>query len=195
MRASLSTGFLGLILALAGCLLPATTALADEALAEKIELCTSCHGETGLPEQAEVPIIWGQEYYYLYVQLKDYKAGRRANETMQGIVEELSKAEMKALAQHFSEKKWPATGFRSNDAADKAGLNAAAAGQCVQCHLGGYEGNSRIPRLSGQTLPYLTRTMQEFKDKVRLNSPAKGSLMNSYSQEDIDSMASYLAGL
>ena len=181
--------------ALAGWLLSVPMAKAQDALQEKIELCTSCHGEKGLPEQAEVPIIWGQQYYYLYVQLKDYKAGRRANETMQGIVEELSKADMKALAQHFSEKQWPATGFRSNDAADKAGLNAAAAGQCVQCHLGGYEGNSRIPRLSGQTLPYLARTMQEFKDKIRLNSPAKGSLMNSYSQSDIDNMASYLAGL
>ncbi|NNE21518.1 MAG: cytochrome c4 [Rhizobiales bacterium] len=181
--------------ALTAWLLSGPMAKAQETLAEKIELCTSCHGEKGLPEQAEVPIIWGQEYYYLYVQLKDYKAGRRANETMQGIAEELSKDDMKALAQHFAEKKWPATGFRSSDAADKAGLNATAAGQCVQCHLGGYEGNSRIPRLSGQTLPYLARTMQEFKDKIRLNSPAKGSLMSSYSQSDIDNMASYLAGL
>lgn len=193
MLASLSKAILAV--ALTGCLFAVPGAKADEALAEKIELCTSCHGEKGLPEQAEVPIIWGQEYYYLYVQLKDYKAGRRANETMQGIVEELSKTDMKALAQHFADKKWPATGFRSNDVADKAGLSAAAAGQCVQCHLGGYEGNSRIPRLSGQTMPYLTRTMQEFKDKVRLNSPAKGSLMNSYSNEDIENMASYLAGL
>ena len=187
--------FLKLILVLAGCLLPTIAAMADEALQERIELCTTCHGEKGLPEQAEVPIIWGQEYYYLYVQLKDFKAGRRANETMQGIVEELSKADMKALAQHFSEKKWPATGFKSNDAADKAGLNASAAGQYVLGHLGGYEGNSRVPRLGGQTQAYLTRTMQEFKDKVRLNSPAKGALMKSYSQADIDNMASYLAGL
>ena len=182
-------------IALACCLLSAPAGAADEALLEKIELCTSCHGETGLPELEEVPIIWGQHYYYLYVQLKDYKAGRRANEIMQGIVEDLSKTDMKALAQHFSEKKWPATGFRSTEAADTGGLNASAAGQCVQCHLGGYEGNSRVPRLNGQTLPYLTRTMQEFKDKVRLNSPAKGSLMSSYTQQDIDNMASFLAGL
>jgi len=168
---------------------------ADEAFQKKIELCTSCHGEAGLPEQPEVPIIWGQHFYYLYVQLKDYKAGRRANEVMQGIVEELSREEMKALAQHFSEKKWPATGFRSTDAADSGGQSAAAAGQCVQCHLGGYEGNSRVPRVSGQKVTYLARTMQEFKDKVRLNSPAKGSLMNSYTQEDIDNMASFMAGL
>ena len=52
-----------------------------------------------------------------------------------------------------------------------------------------------MPRVSGQKVTYLARTMQEFKDKVRLNSPAKGSLMNSYTQEDIDNMASFMAGL
>ena len=139
---------LGLFVGLAG------PVHASDDLQEKIELCTTCHGEAGLPEQAEVPIIWGQEFYYLYVQLKDYKAGRRANEVMQGMVEDLSKEQMQALAQHFAEKKWPATGFRSTDAADAAGQTAAAAGQCVQCHLGGYEGNSRVPRLAGQTHTY-----------------------------------------
>ncbi|MGI9462313.1 MAG: c-type cytochrome [Aestuariivirgaceae bacterium] len=170
-------------------------ASADEALKEKIELCTSCHGEAGLPEQPEVPIIWGQHFYYLYVQLRDYKAGRRANEVMQGIVEDLSKADMKALATHFSEKKWPEIGYRSEQAAAARGETATGAGQCTQCHLGGYEGNSRVPRLNGQTLPYLTRTMLEFKAKVRLNSPAKSSLMVSYSDEDIENMAKFLAGL
>ena len=44
-----------------------------------------------------------QEYYYLYVQLKDYKPGLRVNEIMSDIAAELSKDEMKALAQHYSE--------------------------------------------------------------------------------------------
>ncbi len=168
---------------------------ADEVPQDKIELCTSCHGEAGLPPQPEVPIIWGQHFYYLYVQLRDYKAGRRANEVMQGIVEDLSKADMKALATHFSEKQWPETSYRSEATAAAKGETAASAGQCPQCHLGGYEGNSRVPRLNGQTVPYLTRTMLEFKTKVRRNSPAKSSLMVSYSDEDIENMAKYLAGL
>ena len=65
----------------------------------------------------------------------------------------------------------------------------------MQCHLGGYEGNSRIPRLAEQQVAYLEKTMQEFKQKVRLNSPAKGSLLESYSDEEIAAMAHYLAGL
>ena len=37
--------------------------------------------------------------------------------------------------------------------------------------------------------------MDEFKEKVRLNSPAKGSLFGAYDVDVIDAMADYLAGL
>ena len=172
-----------------------TAAEQTEEFKDRIALCTTCHGEAGMPEDPEVPIIWGQHFYYLYVQLKDYKAGRRTSEIMQGIVEEFSRADMKALAQHFSEKKWPATQFRADETAVTGGETAAAAGQCPQCHLGGYEGDSRVPRLKGQTPTYLLKTMQAFKQKTRKNSPAKSSLLESYSDRDIDNMAKYLGDL
>jgi cytochrome c553 len=124
-------------------------------LTEKIEICAGCHGDNGLPAQKDIPIISGQEYYYLYVQLKDYKAGRRDA----------------AVAQ-----------------------SAATSGMCVQCHLGGYEGSSRVPRLAGQQVAYLERTMLEFKNKIRMNAQAKGSLFATYGDEDIAAMARYLAG-
>ena len=37
-----------------------------------------------------MPITWGQNYYYLYVQLKDYASGRRANEIMNPIAAAMS---------------------------------------------------------------------------------------------------------
>lgn len=161
----------------------------------KIALCTSCHGANGLPGDPAIPIIAGQEFYYLYVQLKDYKAGRRANPIMGGIVASLEKEEMQALAQHFSQHKWPSVQVTADDATINKAQRATTAGQCVQCHLGGYEGNSRVPRLSGQQVGYLEKTMLEFKNKVRLNSPAKGSLMNAYPDDEIAAMARYLGAL
>lgn len=163
-------------------------------IAERIEICTGCHGDGGLPTEVDIPIISGQEYYYLYVQLKDYKAGRRDSELMTDIVQDLTKDEMKALAQHFSERGWPKNGFRSDDADTAVAERAATAGMCVQCHLGGYEGNSRIPRLAGQQAGYLERTMLEFKNKIRMNAQAKGSLFATYDDADIAAMARYLSG-
>jgi cytochrome c553 len=163
-------------------------------LNETIEVCTGCHGDSGLPTQSDIPIIWGQEFYYLYVQLKDYKAGRRDSEFMTDIIGDLSKEEMKALAQHFSEKNWPSNGFRANDTDVAIAESAANAGMCVQCHLGGYEGSSRVPRLAGQQAAYLERTMLEFKNKIRMNAAAKGSLLATYDDADIGALARYLAG-
>jgi len=162
-------------------------------LAEKAEICAVCHGVAGLPTRPDVPIIWGQEFYYLYVQLKDYKAGRRHNAEMSGIAATLSKQEMRDLAQHFASQAWPATRFTAESADITRGESATAAGLCTQCHLGGYEGNSRIPRLNAQQAAYLERTMLEFKNKIRLNSAAKSSLMAAYGEEEIAAMARYLA--
>ncbi len=166
-----------------------------DALADTIGLCTGCHGAKGLPSDPAVPIIWGQEFYYLFVQLRDYKEGLRANPIMSAIVRGLTEPRMRELAQHFSEKGWPRTGFRTPDGTEAKAGRALGSGQCVQCHLGGYEGNSRVPRLAGQGTDYLERTMLDFKNRQRLNSPAKNSLLGAYEDDDIAAMAQYLGGL
>ncbi len=61
---------------------------------EWVAFCTACHGEDGRPNEPDIPVLWGQEFYYLYVQLKDYKADRRANEVMSEIAADLGKAEI-----------------------------------------------------------------------------------------------------
>ena len=98
------------------------------------------------------------------------------------------------MATFFSEQEWPRSGHRTDPETAKADATAAA-GQCVQCHRGGYEGDSRVPRLAGQYVEYLNKTMSDFKSKERNNSPAKSSLMASYSEQDIAAMADYLAGM
>lgn len=161
---------------------------------QKVAFCTTCHGEDGRPTQANIPIIWGQQFYYLYVELKDFKSGLRANDIMGPIAADLSKDQMKALAQYFSEKEWPRIGYQADDADIAAAESAATAGLCTQCHLGNYQGDSRIPRLAGQQPAYLEKTMLDFKNKVRLNSPAKGSLLGAFDDSDIKALAHYLAG-
>ncbi len=169
--------------------------IADEVdVSERIKLCEGCHGVSGVPVTQDIPVLTGQEYYYLYVQLKDYKAGRRANSIMSEIAKDMTKDEMKAFAEHFASMPWPRIVAKTDDNKASSGETALAAGQCSQCHST-YQGDSRVPRLAGQQLPYLTQTMLDFKNKVRLNSPAKSSLMDSYSDEDVVAMAHYLANL
>ncbi len=163
-------------------------------VAEQIELCVACHGAEGIPDDPKIPIIWGQEYYYIYVQLRDYQAGRRENEIMGSIVADLTRDDMKALAEHFATQPWPGTEFATDTAAASAGQSGLTAGQCSQCHST-YTGDSRVPRLAGQQPAYLEQTMLDFKYRVRMNAPDKGSLMRSFEDDALRAMAHYLAGL
>lgn len=173
-----------------------TPARAQDAfdLEETVALCTTCHGEAGLPVDREIPIIWGQEFYYIYVQLRDYQAGRRANEIMSEMAQPYDKAQMKLIAQHFAEKEWPRIDPQTDATAAALGEGGLGAGQCSQCHST-YVGDSRVPRLAGQYPEYLEKTMQDFKRRIRLNSPAKGSLLGSFEDAQIRGMAHFLAGL
>lgn len=173
--------------------LPASADVAEyETVIDQIAQCVVCHGENGATLQPTFPILSGQHYYYLYVQLKDFKSGSRENEIMGPIASRLEKSQMKLLAKYFSEQKWPDIGFSTDSPTEAKGESATGAGQCVQCHLGGYEGNSRTPRLAGQHPEYLYKTMSDFKHKKRLNSAAKSSLFVSYSEDDIKAISDYL---
>lgn len=164
-------------------------------IADQVELCVSCHGEDGRPVVENVPILFGQELYYMFVQLRDYAAGRRENEIMTPIAKELDRKQMEALAKYFSEQTWPTIQFSASDQDIATGKTVGSSGQCPQCHLGGYNGNSRVPRLADQKPDYLAKTMLDFKNRVRKNAPDKSSLLSEYSEDDLKAMANYLAGL
>lgn len=188
------TGVLTILLVLSWNLRANTDEAEYEPVLDQIRQCVACHGDNGVTLQTNFPILSGQHFYYLYVQLKDFKSGLRENEVMGPIASRLEKFQMKLLARYFSEQDWPNLGYRADSAAEIQGETATVAGQCVQCHLGGYEGDSRIPRLAGQHPEYLLKTMTDFKTKKRLNSAAKSSLFVSYSEDDIMAMSEYLAG-
>ena len=178
------------------CLCASASAAQDVDISERLPVRQTCHGETGMPQQEDTPIIAGQSFYFLYVQLKDYQAGRRANEIMQGIVADMSREEMQALARHFSQQTWPRIPFQA-DAADTAKAEqAAVAGACTTCHLGNYHGNnSDVPRVAGQLPAYLERTTKEMKTKVRANSPFMTTLLSTYDDADLAALAHWLAGM
>ncbi len=165
------------------------------ATAEIIGSCEVCHGEYGASIQQQYPILAGQEFYYLYVQLKDFKSGLREDPIMGPLASALDEDQMQLVAEYFSKQSWPQTDYLADDKRSKSGLTVIAAGQCVACHLGAFHGNSRVPRVAGQHPEYLIKTMLDFKTKSRNNSPAKGSLMASFEDEHILDVAYYLSAL
>ena len=163
---------------------------------EDLEFCASCHGEKGAsPIDGTIPILAGQHFYYIYVQLKDLSSGMRKNEIMNDIAASYGKKKMKRFAKYFSEQSWPNIGYKTDPKLVSKAESAVSAGQCVQCHRGGFEGDSQIPRIANQNFDYLAKTMKDYKSKSRNNAPAKSSLFLSFKDEDLNALASYLAGL
>lgn len=162
---------------------------------EMIQTCTACHGEGGASKMPENPILAGQQFYYLYLQLKDFKSGARASEIMGPLVQPLQPEQMKLLAQFYSKQTWPSIGHAAERASVDIAQRVTASGGCVACHLGDFRGNSAVPRLAGQHPEYLKRTMLAFKNRVRTNSPEMVALLSTFSEQELASLADYLGSL
>lgn len=178
-------------LTLAFAALPAM-AVQDFVLEDEIAFCMSCHGDAGVPVEPDYPVIWGQQYFYTYTQLRDYGAGRRENEIMTPIAAEYDRDQAKQLAEHFAALTWPDIPAESQDGDQQLAEKGITGGQCSACH-GKWQGDSRIPRLAGQQAGYLRKTMLDFKNELRLNAPDKISTMQQLDDATIDALARYLA--
>jgi cytochrome c553 len=167
-----------------------------QSIEQKAQLCAACHGEDGIPQQADHPVIWGQQLGYLFIELRDFKSGARKNDLMSPIAEGLDRADLLPLATYFSQKKWPYLQQPQASAAVAAQAQAANKSVgCTGCHQDGYLGDSSQPRLAGQRHDYLAKTMTDFRTGARGNNPGMTDLMKATPEADLAAMATYLAGL
>jgi cytochrome c553 len=180
---------------LLGALLSAAPVLA-QSIAEKVEVCAGCHGQDGKPVDKTIPIIWGQQAGYIYIQLRDFKRGDRKNEIMQPIVSSFEKADMMAIAEYFAQKRWPELGQpRSPKNVAQRALSAEHSVGCTGCHLEQFQGDGTVPRLAGQSQAYLAKTIADFRTGARGNNPGMTDLMRATSADDLAALTEYLAGL
>jgi len=178
-----------------GTLLSAASAFA-QSIAEKVEVCAGCHGLDGKPTDKAIPIIWGQQLGYIYIQLRDFKRGDRKNESMQPIVSSFEKQDMLAIAEYFAQKQWPNLGQpRSPKDVARRALSAEHSVGCTGCHLEQFQGAGTVPRLAGQSEEYLAKTIADFRTRARGNNPGMTDLMRATSPDDLAALAEYLAGL
>lgn len=167
-----------------------------QAGAGKAAACVACHGPGGNSANPAIPILAGQTWRYLYLQLKDYKEGRRADPQMTPFVISLSREDMYDLAAFFAAQKPRPVEFRPDPAKVAAGREKAREVLCTMCHLGGFRGQNEIPRVAGQHYAYVVRQMQDFKAGRRTNDAGNmASVSRTLSDADIDDLAQYLVTL
>ena len=167
-----------------------------EAGKKKAEACVACHGATGNSPIGAFPTLAGQTARYLYLQLKDYKEGRRKNPMMSPIVAGLEKQDMHDLAAYFASQKQARTGFKADPERVKAGAAKAEESLCAMCHLGGMAGQNEVPRLAGQHPEYIMTQLKNFKARERTNDAGNmTSLAQTLSEEDMTNLAHWISAL
>lgn len=181
-------------LALAACAVAAQPDV--EAGRAKAQVCAACHGADGNSPTPEVPSLAGQTWRYLYIQLRDFKEGRRSNPIMSPMAQPLSRDDMIAVANFFAAQPLKPQAFAVDEAKAKLGKAKADETLCTMCHLGGFMGQNEIPRVAGQNYQYVVAQLKAFKDRTRTNDAGNmAAVSRTLSDQDIENLGHYLAGL
>jgi cytochrome c553 len=183
--------------ALAASLVPmAASAQPAPARPAKAEVCAACHGPDGNSPSGDFPILAGQTFRYLYLQLRDFQEGRRKDPLMSPQVEGLTRDEVTELAQYFAAQKAKPTGFKADPARVARGAKKAEEVLCTMCHLGGFVGQNEIPRVAGQWYDYVVKQLRAFKARTRTNDAGNmTAVAQTISDEDILDLANYVSNL
>jgi cytochrome c553 len=160
------------------------------------QTCFACHGPDGNSTNPKYPILAGQGWRYIYLQLRDFKEGRRSNPEMSPMAANLTRDQMIALGNFFAAQKPKPPAFTPDPAKVAAGKKVADAVLCTMCHLGEFKGQNEIPRVAGQWPQYIVKQLQDFRARRRTNDAGNmTSVSRNLTDEQIEDLAQYIANL
>jgi cytochrome c553 len=169
---------------------------APAAAPAKAQVCATCHGPNGNSADPQYPILAGQSWRYVYIQLRDFKEGRRKDAQMSPMAADLTRDEMIELGNWYAAQKPAPNGFKADPAKVAAGRKKSDEVLCPMCHLGGFSGQNEIPRVAGQHYRYVVKQLKDFKSKARTNDAGNmTSIAATLSDQDVDNLANYIANL
>lgn len=171
------------------------------------QVCSNCHGLTGVAVSPNFPNLAGQVEAYVVAQLKEFKSHSRQDpagfEYMWGLSRSLTEDQITGLAAYYVRQPAarqsvegdptrlaPGQSIFSSGVADK-GVPA-----CASCHGDQGQGNAIFPRIAGQHADYLVKQLIVFQ---RTDERPEGSIMKTVAHEltgqNILDVAAYLQAL
>lgn len=176
-------------------------------MARRMAACISCHGKEGKTINTEyLPRIAGKPSGYLYAQLKHFQEGRRHNTAMNGLLEHLSDAYLRQIAEYFSRldlpypppesPRVPASVFTRGQKLALYGDKATKVPACASCHGATLTGVApSIPGLLGLPAAYMSAQLGAWRNGQRkANAPdCMASHARAMSAEDVNAVAAWLA--
>lgn len=171
------------------------------------QVCSNCHGLTGVAVSPNVPNLAAQQRTYLTAQLVQFRNHSRrdpfAVRYMWGISRSLTDKQIAELADYYAaQKPAPAAEVATGDkaAAGRAifttGLAEQGVPACSTCHGSDGGGNATFPRLARQHSDYLIKQLSNLgATDDRPGSNVMQPVASKLRREDMVNVASYLQAM
>jgi len=164
--------------------------------------CVACHGAAGNSTITQNPKLAGQHDAYIQKQLHNFKGPDRNNAIMTGIAKALGEDDVRNIAAYLEQQK-PAPGSaRNKNTVDlgkkiyRAGIAEKQVPACAGCHGPNGAGiPAQYARLAGQHQDYTIAQLTNFRTGTRANSAQMTAVGKRMSDEEMQAVADYIAGL
>jgi len=181
-------------------------AAAPLALAADVGSCVGCHGQDGISQDPNTPTISGASDFYFENQLFLFQdEGRPCVADLFAkvdgapaadhcaVVADLSEGDIEGIAAHYAEQPFQAASQTFDAGQAQAGA-AIHDRSCARCHSeAGGDPADDAGILAGQWIPYLQRSMTDFRDGRREQPATMEREMTPLSDDDIQALAAYYA--
>lgn len=178
-----------------------------DTIAQRAAACTTCHGKEGrATSEGYFPRIAGKPAGYLFNQLVNFRDGRRHYPLMTYLVEHLTDAYLRELAEYFAgldlpypppqRAEVPERGAKLGEALVRRGDPARNVPACAQCHGEKLTGaQPAIPGLLGLPRDYLQAQLGHFKNgERRAHAPdCMAKIASQLTPEDVGAVTAWLA--
>ena len=154
-------------------------------------------------QQQFVPKLSGQFKGYIEKQMRNYLAGTRSHEDMNGIAAQLSEQDLADIAAYYaSQTTMKGKGGPPNKIGEKLFLSGDAKDKvmtCAFCHgkdgKGIAEEISMYPVVGGQHKVYLLKQLKNFRDDNRYNSPSivMNKTVKGLNDKELEALAEYMS--
>lgn len=170
--------------------------------ARGIPACVSCHGAAGNSTIVQNPKLAGQHEAYLVKQLSNFKGPERNNPVMSGIAKALTDEEAKNIAAYLNAQAPKPGAAKNKDTVEigkkiyRAGIAEKNVPACASCHSPNGAGiPAQFARIGGQHQDYTVAQLTNFRSGARKNSPQMATIAKRLSDDEIQAVADYVAGL
>lgn len=165
-------------------------------------VCVACHGLDGISPIAANPNISGMASEYIAKQLEHFKSATRQNAIMQGMVANLTPADMKALGDYYFAQRGKSQAAARDEKVAKrgqqiyrAGIPEAKVPACASCHGATGAGMpAQFPKVGGQWPEYTLAELKEYAAGSRKNVQMN-AIAARMKESDLIAVSEYMAGM